>query len=118
MNLRNITVLVLLGALVGTGVYAEDWNVLLDQANALYEANKFADARTMYERAANQTEDLSAQVAAWGYLGQIYYNGEGVPQDLARAHGYFQKVADNTGDEKDRAEAKRLVQEIDASLKK
>jgi TPR repeat protein len=118
MNMRNITVLVLFGVLTGTGIYAENWNGLLDQADKLYEANKFEDARKVYEKAANQTEDLSAQVSAWGYLGQMYYNGEGVAQDLTKARGYFQKVADHTGDEQDRAEAKRLVQEIDASLKK
>jgi TPR repeat protein len=60
----------------------------LVEAKRLYEAQQYAEAKTLFEEAAS-----GGHVEAPLYLGWLYDSGEGVQQDYATARQWYEKAA-------------------------
>jgi TPR repeat protein len=88
--INNPVSLLLLASFLGfasaSSAYATD---ILQQADQAYEIKEYEKAKDLYLKAAEQ-EEAHAQFR----LGELYYYGDGVPQDYAKAREWFLKAAE------------------------
>jgi TPR repeat protein len=78
-------VVVIAGAmLIASAAYAQS----CQDGQAAFDAGNYAKALTIFEPLASKNDDC-----AQFYLGQMYMQGKGVPEDKAKAHEYFKKAA-------------------------
>lgn len=76
-------------------------NTLLDQADALFEEKKYAEAHNVYIEIVHNSENSKAAYK----LGWMYQKGEGVTQDTAISREWYKKAAKWDSTDKAKAQA-------------
>lgn len=84
----------------------------IESAILYYKLNNFKRAKYYLDQTIKYPSDESDKSLASYYLGLIYYEGQGVTQDLSKARSYFQQALELTDQEKQK-DVRAKLREID-----